>query len=422
MAKIICVEDRHSLMGKTNVLRISLIGALLFLSTKSLVLGQLPDPMEILKKSKAAIQNLHAVSYHAEFYVIGTLKYGDMDAILTPKQGDVMFVRIPEDQFFGGKLCVQGPNPSAKSSVAVAMHKTVYDGKKVMNVGQKERAVFVNEPDQAGKYLLVSVFDLVAAELKEPSPFDNAMKAERIRYSGKAFVGGVDCHIIQAAFSGDTSVKECIWFLGADDYLPRKVQRVSFALPNQEIRQVLTLTDVRANPEIDATRFVIDVPEGYSVKRYELPSHPNAPGLALGGLAPNWTLRDPSGKVYSLQDFRGKIVILDFWATWCGPCRQAMPALQKLHQTYNKKGVVIVGISTWESGDAARYMKNNGFTYMLLLDGDEVAKSYQVSGIPTLYVIGADGKILFGEVGIGSEGSPENYYSKLEQVVISNLK
>jgi thiol-disulfide isomerase/thioredoxin len=402
-------------------LRTSLMGALLFISARSLVFGQLPNPKEILTKSKAAIQNLHSISYHAEYYVIGTIKYGDMDAILTPKQGDVTFVRIPEDQFFGGKLCVQGPNPLAKSSGASAVYRIVYDGQKVVNLGEKEHTVFVNEPDQSGKYLLVSVFDLVAAELKEPSPFGDVLEAEKIRYSGEAFVGGVACHIVQVGFSGDSSIKECIWFIGADDYLPRKVQKVRFGLPNQEITQVLTLTDVKVNPEIDVTQFVVDAPEGFSVKKYQLPDHPNAPGLAVGSSAPGWTLRDASGKVYSLQGFKGKLVILDFWATWCGPCRQAMPALQKLNEKYGKKGVVIVGINTWESGDPARFMKDNGFSFLLLLDGNEVAKSYHVSGLPTLYIISADGKILFGEVGVGSEGSPEKYYLKLGQVIVSSL-
>jgi thiol-disulfide isomerase/thioredoxin/outer membrane lipoprotein-sorting protein len=402
-----------------KILRASLIGALLLLSGKSLVFGQLPDPREILTKSKAAIQNLRSISYHAEYYVIGTIKYGDTDAILTPKQGDVTFMRIPEDQFFGGKLCVQRPNPLAKSS---AVYKIVYDGQKIMNIGEEENTVFVNDLDQSGKFLLSRVFELVASELREPNPFSDVQKAEKIRYSGKAFVGGVACHIVQVGFSGDSSVKERIWFIAADDYLPRKVQKVGFGLPNQEITQVLTITDLKVNPEIDATKFVVDAPEGFSVKRYQLPDHPNAPGLALGSLAPGWTLRDASGKVYSLQGFKGKLAILDFWATWCGPCRQAMPALQKLSEKYGKRGVVIVGISTWESGDPARFMKDHGFSYLLLLDGNEVAKSYHVSGLPTLYIIGSDGKILFGEVGIGSESSPEKYYLKLEQVIVSSLK
>lgn len=344
-----------------------------------------------------------------------------MDAILTPKQGDVTFVRIPEDQFFGGKLGVRGPKSLTKSSGASAMYNIVYDGQKVMNIGEKESTVFVNDPDQPGKYLLNYVFDLVATELRVPNPFGDALMEENIRYSGKAFVGGIDCHIVKVGYSKDSSLKECFWFLGADDYLPRKIQKVGFGLPNQEITRVLTLTGVKINPEMDGTQFVVDAPEGYSVKKYELPNQPKAPRLAVGSMAPGWTLRDPTGKTYSLQGLKGKLVILDFWATWCGPCRQAMPTLQKLHEKYDKKGVVIIGINTWESGDPARYMKDSGFSYLLLLDGNEVAKSYHVSGIPTLYIIGASGQVLFGEVGVGSEGSPEKYYSKLEQVILSGL-
>ena len=402
-----------------RISRVFLIGALFLLSARSIVQGQLPDPKEILTKSTAAIQNLKAISYRAEYYVIGTIKYGDMDAILTPNQADVTFVRQPEDRFFGGKLSVQSPKPLNKSPRASASYKVVYDGQKVMNIGEKEKTVFVNDPDQSGKYLLRNVFALIPAELREPSPFDEVLKAGKVRYSGEAIVGGVACHIIQIGYSGDSSLKERFWFLGADDYLPRKVQNVGFGLPNQEITQVLTLTGVDANPVIDRTQFVVDAPEGFSVKKYELPAHPNAPGLLVGSTAPGWTLQDASGKHYSLQDLKGQLVVLDFWATWCGPCRQEMPTLQKLHERYRKKGVVVAGINTWESADPVRFMKENGYSFLLLLDGNEVAKSYQVSGIPTLYIIGPDGRILFGEVGY--LGPAEQFYSKLEQVIISNL-
>jgi len=402
-----------------KTLRVPTNVTLLIFVLGSLVFGQLPDPKEILLKSKAAIQNLQAISYHAEYYVVGTLKYGDMDAVLTPNQADVRFVRLLEDQFFGGKLSVSGPQPITKSSGPSSSYWVVYDGQKVVNIGEKEKTVFVNDPDQSGKYLLHNVFDLVPAELREPAPFDDVLNSGKLRYSGKAIVGGVACHIIQIGYSGDSSLKECCWFLGADDYLPRKVQNVGSGLPNQEIVRVLTLTGVKANPEIDRARFVVYAPEGFSVKKYELPDHPNAPGLAVGSTAPGWALRDANGKHHLLQDLRGQLVVLDFWATWCGPCRQAMPTLQKLNEKYEKKGVVVVGINTWESGDPGRFMKENGYKYLILLDGNEVAKSYQVSGIPTLYVIDPDGKILFWEVGY--EGNAEQFYSKLEHIIISNL-
>jgi len=402
-----------------KIRRILLYGALLIFGFCFLALGQLPDPKEILLKSKAAIQKIHAITYRAEYYIVGTLKYGEIDAILSPSQGHVTFVRMPEDNFFGGKLIIQDEISLAESGGSSSFFKVVYDGRKVIKLNQKEKTVFVNDSDQAGKYLLHDIFDLVPKEFKEASPFDDLLKAEKIKYAGKAVVGGVSCHIIQIDFSGDSFPKECWWFLGTDDYMPRKVQKGGYGLPNQKIMQVLTLTNVKIDPEIDRTQFTVEAPEGFSVKKYEL-SGKTMPALGAGSMAPNWSLKDPKNKQYSLRDFQGKIIVLDFWATWCGPCRQAMPVLQKLQEKYGKNEVIIAGINTWESGDPVKYMQENGYSYLLLLNGDEVAKIYQVSGIPTLYVIGPDGKILYGEVGF--EDNTEQFYSKLEQVIVSNLK
>jgi thiol-disulfide isomerase/thioredoxin len=121
----------------------------------------------------------------------------------------------------------------------------------------------------------------------------------------------------------------------------------------------------------------------------------------IGKAAPAWTLKDPSGKEISLASLRGKVVVMDFWATWCGPCRLTMPAIEAVHKAYKDKGVVIVGINSWERNpqDAVKYMKDNGYTYALALDGDMVAADYKVEGIPTLVVVDKKGVVRRAEVG-----------------------
>jgi len=98
----------------------------------------------------------------------------------------------------------------------------------------------------------------------------------------------------------------------------------------------------------------------------------------------------------------GKTYVVEFWATWCGPCKAAMPTMQKLHDEYASKGAVILGVNTWEQkADAAKdYMASKKFTYGCLLKGDDLATAYGISGIPTLVVIGKDGKVVEIEVGL----------------------
>lgn len=139
--------------------------------------------------------------------------------------------------------------------------------------------------------------------------------------------------------------------------------------------------------------------------------------IGVGETAPDWALKDAQGKVHRLSDYKGKVVVLDFWATWCGPCKKAMPSVQKVHEKFKDKGVVVIGVATWEKdGDPAAYMKEKGFNYNLLLKGDDVAKSYRVKGIPTFYIIGGDGKVVFSESGF--DPSDE---SKIEKVIEKHL-
>lgn len=127
------------------------------------------------------------------------------------------------------------------------------------------------------------------------------------------------------------------------------------------------------------------------------------PQVTKASTAPNFTLYPGGGaRPVTLSDLRGKVVVLDFWASWCGPCRAAMPALQRLHEAYRERGVVVLGINVSENGDPYQVAADLGVKYTILPQGDSVAASYNVSGIPTLLVIGKDGAIALRETGWAS--------------------
>src|SRR2546423_10787590 len=134
--------------------------------------------------------------------------------------------------------------------------------------------------------------------------------------------------------------------------------------------------------------------------------------LAIGDVAPDWTLSDPKGKTHSLSNYRGKVVVLDFWATWCSKCAKLMPVLEQVHQKYKNKGVVVLGVSSWETGDPVSVMHRRGMTYEVLLRGERIAPAYGVATVPAIYVIGVDGKVIYFQAGVEEQGLPaaiENY-------------
>lgn len=125
-------------------------------------------------------------------------------------------------------------------------------------------------------------------------------------------------------------------------------------------------------------------------------SVPNLQPMKEETAAPDFTLGDPGGKRLSLKDFRGKVVLLNFWASWCVPCREEMPALQRLHQEFSAKGFVVVAVNVKDDREeAAALVKQLKLSYPILLDPEgEVGLLYGAWGLPTTYIIGRKGRSL----------------------------
>jgi thiol-disulfide isomerase/thioredoxin len=118
-------------------------------------------------------------------------------------------------------------------------------------------------------------------------------------------------------------------------------------------------------------------------------------GTEIGNLAPDFQLMNMEGQNVTLSDLRGNPVIINFWASWCGPCREEMPFLQQIYEKWNKEGVLLQTINLRENPpQIAQYMQSNGLTFPVLLDTDgSVTQDYNVIGIPTTFFIDKDGVI-----------------------------
>ncbi|WP_246206600.1 redoxin domain-containing protein [Virgibacillus ihumii] len=125
---------------------------------------------------------------------------------------------------------------------------------------------------------------------------------------------------------------------------------------------------------------------------------PNQNGIEVGETAPDFSLQTLSGDTFRLTDLRGKPVFLNFWASWCGPCKKEMPDMQKFYDKYKGKvEVIAVNLTGSEIGvgKVRKYIDQYGYTYPVPLDkNSEVQGMYDVTVVPTTYLIGRDGNVI----------------------------
>jgi peroxiredoxin len=144
---------------------------------------------------------------------------------------------------------------------------------------------------------------------------------------------------------------------------------------------------------------------------------PNLQQMKDSGPIPDFSLPDPAGKKVSLKDFRGKLVMLNFWATWCTPCREEMPAMEKLYQEFKDRNFVVLAVSIKDrKQEALNFVKELKLTYPITFDPEgEVAVLYGAWGLPATYLIGPKGE------GLARMWGPADWYSPGARTLIQAL-
>lgn len=259
-------------------------------------------------------------------------------------------------------------------------------------------------------------------------------------------VGGTPCDVVRrtvrttakATVGGQVRevpvVFEELIAIARTDRLPRRFEQRSGAaherpdlIPPSPTFIVVERMDQHTTPKCHATRFSVPSRAELEAKGYtpwkppvQL-KHPRPAPLVAGDAAPDFALKDLEGREIRLSQLRGKVVVLDFWATWCGPCRAAMPFLDELYREYRAKpdtkdAVIFLALSTGETNPdtARRYFLNKGFGYTCLLEADEVQLAYRVTALPWVFVIAPDGRIAHAHGVFGATSFIDELRNKID--------
>lgn len=405
------------------------------------------DPAGVLSGALEAIEKVMAVSYSAK--VTGE---GSLEGKVPEYEAEVIASRV-QAEGGGWKLYLKGEMRAAQEDSPKESFEIGYDGSTVRSLRPQENAVY--EKDNVIEMSELAVF-LSGQSVKAPVAWEimdeSAMPTtgQPLAYEGQRTVDGLTCDVVRVmppveygepSDPGAEVEAGLRLFIAEADHLPRRIERV-VTTGGREGARVLTMESFKVNTEdehqVGLVSFILEAPGDYThrvvasalregdkpgqllgdasdkPRKLDLSMEP----LGIGTPAPDWELEDSEGKTVKLSAYAGKVVVLDFWGTWCPYCVQVMPQIQKLHDAYKDKGVVVLGMNTENdpSADPAKFMKDKRYTYGLVLNAEKVTRSYRVFGFPTLYVVGRDGNVALVE-----QGASRDLFEKVSKVIDGEL-
>ncbi len=372
------------------------------------------------KQANAAVAKLGAVSYRARTWTSGgaTSETGTVDVVAGSAHG---IAGLPLSR----PLVVHWlPKKEGEPAVLAS-----FDGKRLLHQMPEEKTVWDLSFKPEGGIPMIPIFDVTLPGLGQPKiiPMNDVPRSlgKPIEVSGHACDLIVATRKQEPSPDPDTGKSTSMQMrmevaVDASSHLPLRgefiVSSECEGKTTETFRHGIEIVGDLHPLAAEPRDFSVPVPEGW--KLVDANPKEDAPRLSVGEVVPDWTLSDYQGREHKLSQLRGRVVLLDFWATWCGPCKQAMPELQKLHERFESRGLTVVGISQHENakGDPAGYFQKMKYTYLGLVKGEQPAEAYGVSGIPHLFLIDREGKLVEQHVGF-EEGLGERLAARIETLL-----
>lgn len=361
----------------------------------------LPDARALLKASADALRGLKS-------YEI------DQEVVIDSKGGIQNHLELPV------KVAVSNPGKlRIESNGQLGSTLTISDGENTwMYIGplkQYTKVPAVSSPDALIKSVNPGIGEMLdSLNTKDPYLSAKITGQESVNVAGETF----DCYLVEAvldqvhmpdSFTMSDGVMK-MWIdkktkLALKQTTTASIEGGPFKRPTQ-MTQSTAMRSVKLNQPVAESLFVFTPPEGSRlVEEFKAPLPVRATADLTGKVAADFKLKALDGTEHSLQDLRGKVVLLDFWATWCGPCRKELPVLEKIHQQFHSKGLVLVGMDVGEDSETVRkFLLTANVSYPVVLTAaSAIEQNYSVTAYPTVVLIDREGKIVLYHVGTGSD-------------------
>ncbi len=366
-----------------------------------------PDASELLKRVSKTYKNLK--SYHFELLsVTESTITGERVKQTSESEQRIVSAAAPHD-----RLRIEVSNPYLTvTAISDGKMEWIYlpglNQYTVAATGESdvdEGGLIASFTSQALN--LVSSYEHTFERLKEA----DIKREETIEVNGQQ----IPCYVVEGTYKDKSPSVEppsvSYWIDKTRNIILREIDEVKTKTPYGSLMQTKTTTRFTVasidKPAPDDLFAFSPPASAEKVAELNLPgtNRPASRASEMAGKqAEDFTLEDLKGQQVSLKSLRGKVVLLNFWASWCGPCRVEMPNLEKLHREFKDKDLVVLGINTEEAENARKFFKSSGFSFTTLLDEQQqVAASYHITAIPQVFIIGRDGKIVAHYIGARSE-------------------
>lgn len=224
-------------------------------------------------------------------------------------------------------------------------------------------------------------------------------------------IGNVDCKVVKIERPDNVRI---LWVDPKTNFILKENSTATTSLPAGvfTIYSATIFSLAHVLPSVDQQLFSFDPQKLNATPRQELQQQ--AKRNSVGTHAPDFTLSDLENQPVRLSDLKGKVVLLDFWATWCHPCREALPAIELLHREFKDKGLVVLGVDDEDSQSQAAFLDKFGYTFRSLVDPTEQVKNlFHIAGFPTTVLIDKQGTIQVFELGGASYDSLRDAIRKI---------